>query len=169
MIFSRSALASVILLVAVLTALTSRTGATAAADPVHLANRFSDDGFAFVNKHCVECHGEKDPKADLNLVIDKNADSIVKRRSVWENVVEMVSNGQMPPHEKNRPDQTEIDHFVGIINGLFDDVDLHAKPWPRHRSATESHRVQQYCARFDDDRFQCRRGLSVGRHWPRLR
>ena len=128
--FSRSSPAYVFLLVAFLTALTSTTLSIMAAEPTSFASRFSDDSVTFINKHCVECHGEKDPKADLNLAIDKNADSIVKRRTVWENVVEMVSNGQMPPHEKPRPDQAEIDHFVEVINGLFDDVDLHSKPDP---------------------------------------
>ena len=128
--FSRSALAFLLLIAAVSTVLTSTAVVIMAADASPLASRFSNEGMAFINKHCIECHGDKDPKADLNLVIDKDADSIVKRRSVWENVVEMASNGQMPPHEKPRPDQAEIDQFIGIVNGLFDEIDLHAKPDP---------------------------------------
>jgi Protein of unknown function (DUF1592)/Protein of unknown function (DUF1588)/Protein of unknown function (DUF1587)/Protein of unknown function (DUF1585)/Protein of unknown function (DUF1595)/Planctomycete cytochrome C len=130
MIFSRFALALSLSLFPVLTILTTGTVAIVAADQPNLPDKFSDDAVAFVTKHCIECHGEKDPKADLNLFVDKSADSMIKRRTVWENALEMVSNGQMPPHEKPRPDQSEIDHFVGIINGLFDDVDLHAKPDP---------------------------------------
>ena len=128
--FSRSALAFLLLIAAVSTVLTSTAVVIMAADASPLASRFSKEGMAFINKHCIECHGDKDPKADLNLVIDKDADSIVKRRSVWENVVEMASNGQMPPHEKPRPDQAEIDQFIGIVNGLFDEIDLHGKPDP---------------------------------------
>ena len=95
-----------------------------------LAKRFADEGRVFVSKHCLECHGEKDVKADLSLFADKDASSILKRRAVWENVIEMVSTGQMPPQDKPRPDQAEIDKFVAIVNALFDDADLHAKPDP---------------------------------------
>ncbi len=130
MIFSRSSLTSFVLFIATLTPLPSPTAMVMADETSPLANRFSNEDLVFVNKHCVECHGDNDPKADLNLLIDKNADSILKRRSVWENVLEMVSNGQMPPHEKPRPEQAEIDHFVAVVNNLFEEVDLHAKPDP---------------------------------------
>ncbi len=128
--FTRSAPVLLFLAAALPTALVLGSTATIAADPVPLNGHFSDKGVDFVKKHCVECHGDKDPQADLNLVIDRTPESMLKRRSVWENVVEMVSNGQMPPHDKPRPDQAEVDQFVGIINALFDEIDLHSKPDP---------------------------------------
>jgi mono/diheme cytochrome c family protein len=85
---------------------------------------------AFVAKHCLECHGEKEAKADLNLAFDRDVSSMIKRRGVWESLIEMVSSGQMPPPEKPRPDQTEIDQFISGVNALFDDADQHAKPDP---------------------------------------
>jgi hypothetical protein len=42
----------------------------------------------------------------------------------------MVSNGQMPPLEKPRPKQVEIDNFVAIVNDVFDEADSKAKPDP---------------------------------------
>ena len=72
-----------------------------------LAKRFADEGLPFVRKHCFECHGEKDVQADLSLFADNNAASVVKRRAVWESVVEMVSTGQMPPSDKPRPEQAD--------------------------------------------------------------
>jgi hypothetical protein len=92
--------------------------------------RFADAGLAFVTKHCLECHGDKEPKADLNLFADRDASAVIKRRAVWESVLEMVSSGQMPPVEKPRPEQAEVENFVAVINDLFDDADLHAKPDP---------------------------------------
>lgn len=101
-----------------------------AQDSPPLAWQFADEGFAFVNKHCLACHGVNEPKADLSLFADKEIPFVLKRRTVWESVVEMVSSGQMPPSDKPRPDQAEIDRFVAVVNAVFDDADLHANPDP---------------------------------------
>ncbi len=101
-----------------------------AQDSSPLAKRFAEEGVTFVNTHCVACHGVTEPKADLNLLSDKNPAAVTKHRVTWENVIEMVSSGQMPPEDKPRPEQVEIDKFVAIINELFDEADLHAKPDP---------------------------------------
>ena len=99
-------------------------------DSSALANRFADEGLTFVKKHCLECHGEKDPKADLNLFIDSDVTSLSKRRAKWENIVEIVGSGQMPPPEMPRPDQADIDKFLAIVNAVFEEADQHAKPDP---------------------------------------
>lgn len=101
-----------------------------AAESPELTARFAAHGRAFVSKHCLECHGEKEPKADLSLFADNDASSVTKRRAVWESVIEMVSSGQMPPPEKPRPDTGDIEKFVAVVNAVFDDHDLHAKPDP---------------------------------------
>ncbi|MEK6258105.1 MAG: DUF1587 domain-containing protein [Planctomycetota bacterium] len=113
-----------------LVAISFSAAAASAAESPELTARFATQGRAFVSKHCLECHGEKEPKADLNLFADNEASSVVKRRAVWESVLDMVATGQMPPPEKPRPEQAEIDKFVAVVNALFDDADLHAKPDP---------------------------------------
>ncbi|HEY0984095.1 DUF1592 domain-containing protein [Schlesneria sp.] len=94
------------------------------------ATRFQESVVAFVAKHCVECHGEKDPNADLNLAFDNDPHVLTKRRVVWENVIDMVVNGTMPPSDKPRPEQAEIDRFVDVVRDLFNEADLRAKPDP---------------------------------------
>ncbi len=130
MIRSRSSLAKLFSLVAILAEMAFAFSSTSAQEASPLAKRFADEGRAFVSKHCLECHGEKEAKADLSLFADKDASSVTKRRAVWESVIEMVSTGQMPPPEKPRPDAGDIEKFVAAINAVFDDHDLHAKPDP---------------------------------------
>ena len=101
-----------------------------AQDSSHLADRFSTKVLAFVEKHCLNCHGEKEAKADLNLFVDREMSSLSKRREIWDRVTEMVSSGQMPPPDSARPDQAAIDGFISTINDVFDEVDSHAKPDP---------------------------------------
>ena len=92
--------------------------------------RFTDEGLTFTAAHCAKCHSDQEPKADLNVTLDRDLDSVTKRRAIWENIVEMVSNGQMPPPEEPRPEQDAIDKFVAVVNAVFEEADRHAKPDP---------------------------------------
>ena len=92
--------------------------------------RFTNEALTFTAAHCVKCHSDQEPKADLNVTLDRDLDSVTKRRAVWENIVEMVSNGQMPPAEEPRPDQDAIDKFVAVVNSVFEEADRNAKPDP---------------------------------------
>ncbi len=92
--------------------------------------RFTNEALTFTAAHCAKCHSDQEPKADLNVTLDRDLDSVTKRRAVWENIVEMVSNGQMPPPEEPRPDQDAIDKFVAVVNAVFEEADRHAKPDP---------------------------------------
>ncbi|MCX7409779.1 MAG: DUF1592 domain-containing protein [Planctomycetales bacterium] len=107
-----------------------------------LAKRFTDESLPFVRKHCFECHGEKDVQADLSLFADTSAASVVKRRAVWESVVEMVSTGQMPPSDKPRPEQADTDKFLAAINAVFEDHDLHAPLDPGRVTVRRLNRVE---------------------------
>ncbi len=139
-----------VILVAVLSATLFNTPVASAQEPASasspeaspLAKRFADEGLSFVRKHCFECHGEQDVQADLSLFADNSAASVVKRRAVWESVVEMVSTGQMPPSDKPRPEQADTDKFLATINALFEDHDLHAPPDPGRVTVRRLNRVE---------------------------
>lgn len=116
--------------------------AMAADDSASLTNRFAGEAVPFVKKHCVECHGAKEPKADLSLAGDLDVKALVTRRGVWENVIDMVETGQMPPKEVAKPDPAEVDKFVTLVKALFDDADRHAKPDPGRVTVRRLNRVE---------------------------
>jgi len=74
----------------------------------------------FVEKHCVQCHGEKKPKGDLSLHTFKDDESILKANKIWLTVVEKVRSGEMPPVGKPRPSPREIDQFEKGVKGVFE-------------------------------------------------
>jgi hypothetical protein len=111
-------------------------------DSAVLANRFGGEAIPFVKKHCVECHGAKEPKADLSLAGDLDVKALVTRRGVWENVIDMVETGQMPPKEVAKPDPVEVDKFVTLVKAIFDDADRHAKPDPGRVTVRRLNRVE---------------------------
>lgn len=116
--------------------------AIGADDSAALEKRFAAESIPFVKKYCVSCHGDKEPKADLNLSTDLEVHALVTRRGVWENVLEMVETGQMPPDRQPKPDPTEVDRFTTLIKGLFEDADRNAKPDPGRVTVRRLNRVE---------------------------
>jgi mono/diheme cytochrome c family protein len=92
---------------------------------------FQKNAVTFLEKHCVECHGGKKTKADLNLKkIERADDAILKNRKVWLNVINQVTSGEMPPKKQPRPDLAEIEKFAQSVESAFDRAEAKMKPDP---------------------------------------
>ena len=87
-------------------------GALAEAPP------FSQVGVAFLEKHCVECHGAKKQKADLALHEFRDDLSVLKARRRWKEIVEMVRAGDMPPEKQPQPDAAERKQFLESVAAI---------------------------------------------------
>ena len=74
----------------------------------------------FVEKHCVDCHGEKKQKGDVSLHVFKDDESILKAHTVWLTVVEKVRSGEMPPKGKPQPSPQEVEQFEKGVKGVFE-------------------------------------------------
>jgi len=103
--------------------------AVRAAEP-NAAPTFAKEGVAFLKKHCIACHGAKKPKADLDLGVFTDEASLLKERKKWQEVLEQVHSGDMPPKEKARPAPAEVELLVKLVRGAFDRADKTAKPDP---------------------------------------
>src|ERR1022692_1258887 len=81
----------------------------------------------FLAKHCYECHGNGKKKAGLAL--DKYTDdaALMKDRATWENVVNMLQTGEMPPKERPRPKAEEVEVVVKAIDDIINYIDPNAK------------------------------------------
>lgn len=91
---------------------------------------FAPAGLAFVQKHCIACHGGDDPAAEMSLIAFRDSESIVKQRKVWDAVLRVINAGEMPPDDQPQPSQAESEAFVQLIRGVFDHADRNAKPDP---------------------------------------
>src|SRR5262245_19262619 len=58
---------------------------------------------AFVQQHCVECHGEKSQKGNLRLDTLATDFAVKETRERWNAVLERIRAGEMPPAKKPRP------------------------------------------------------------------
>ena len=76
---------------------------------------FAVEPLHFVQEHCISCHGEKKQKGDRRfdgLGIDFEDQDTVW---AWEEVLDMLNLGEMPPEEETQPDSEQVKEMVSWI------------------------------------------------------
>jgi mono/diheme cytochrome c family protein len=74
---------------------------------------------AFLEKHCVRCHGPEKEKGDLRIdQLSRDFKSGVDSHH-WAESVEKVNSGEMPPKKEKKPTQEEIAAFVTNLDSLL--------------------------------------------------
>ena len=84
---------------------------------------FAKDAVPFLTKHCYACHGNGKSKGDLTLDTDRDEQAVEKNRKVWENVLEMIRAGEMPPKNRPRPSVEEAEVALLAIDGVLNKLD----------------------------------------------
>jgi hypothetical protein len=74
------------------------------------------DGPSFLQSHCFECHDAEVKKGGLDLTALKFDLPNPTNFSKWVLVHDRVSNGEMPPKKKARPEATELAAFVQSLS-----------------------------------------------------
>jgi hypothetical protein len=91
---------------AVLTAGLAFAGAVFAAEPFD----------AFLEKHCISCHGPEKEKGDLRIDQLSRDFKLGTDTHHWAEMMEQVNSGEMPPKKEKRPTQEEIAAFVSNLD-----------------------------------------------------
>ncbi len=78
------------------------------AGAVHAAEPFD----AFLEKHCISCHGPKKEKGDLRIDQLSRDFKLGADAHHWAEMIEQVNSGEMPPKKEKQPTQEEIAAFV---------------------------------------------------------
>jgi mono/diheme cytochrome c family protein len=108
-------------------------GLALASSPTWAADELPDfarGGRPFVEKHCLACHGGKEPQGELSLEPFRDAASVSNCRKVWSEVLKRVESGDMPPEDRPRPAPEEVNALTKAVREVLDYADRHAKPDP---------------------------------------
>jgi len=79
------------------------------------------DGFEkiarpYFKKHCLECHGSKKEKGDLNLETQlQNTFLDPAEKSKWDEILNSVNSHEMPPEDEPQPDPKEAAVFADWV------------------------------------------------------
>lgn len=106
-----------------------------------------EDGFQsvvqpYVQKYCIECHTTEKPKGELDFTKFNNAGEVVESFRRWENIIDFIRKGEMPPKESAQPSIDESNAAVAAIHAiLIAEARKHAGDpgavFPRRLSNTE--------------------------------
>jgi hypothetical protein len=98
--------------------------------PAARAADFGPEAVAFLQKHCLACHGEKKKSSGVAFHTVTDAAGILKNRKTFTSVLRVLEAGEMPPEGKPRPTVEELDAFKKAISRTFDAADKSGKPDP---------------------------------------
>src|ERR1700760_1552839 len=95
----------------ILTASLGLAGAVRAAEPFD----------AFLEKHCVRCHGPEKAKGDLRIDQLSRDFKVGADAHHWAEMIEQVNTGEMPPKKdkEKKPTQLEMAAFVTNLDSLL--------------------------------------------------
>ena len=103
---------------------------------------YAKAGYPFIEKHCIECHGEKVKKSGVSLIQYKDEATVAKDRTLWKMALTMVLSGEMPPEKKPRPTPAEIDVFARSVGGVFERGDRDSKTSAGHVAMRRLNRTE---------------------------
>jgi hypothetical protein len=95
-----------------------------------IAADFGKEGVAFLQKHCVACHGAKKKSSGVALHMATDEASLLKNRKVFQSVLRMLEDGEMPPKERPRPMVEEVETFKKLVLAAFEKAEMNTKPDP---------------------------------------
>src|SRR5215831_11920769 len=104
--------------------LTAGWGSLGAAAPAELDAAYSQEVRPLMQQYCLGCHSTEKHKGDMDLERFASATEVLKHPKAWQQVVEQLSLGEMPPKGKPAPTSTERERLLGWANEALDEAAL---------------------------------------------
>jgi hypothetical protein len=102
---------------------------------------FAEAGVAFLEKHCVACHGKEKQKGGLTLTPFRDDFSVLRARRTWKEILNMVESGEMPPEDREQPSAEERKLFLNSATAIFARAD-NARPDPGRMTVRRLNRTE---------------------------
>jgi hypothetical protein len=87
--------------------------------PLAQADVFQEKLEPFAKKYCHACHNKKVHRGELDLTRFARDGDVTADFRRWNNVIEFVRKGEMPPRDKLQPTLEERNAFVGAIEAIL--------------------------------------------------
>jgi len=80
----------------------------------------------FLEKYCVDCHGGKEINGHVNFLSIGSMSQAYKKHELWEKVLEMMQEKNMPPEDEKQPSEEE----KKILADWYQEKFVNIKPRP---------------------------------------
>lgn len=86
---------------------------------VKSADEFTQQVAPFTKTYCVSCHNNKTAKGGLNLSRYENTAQVVGDFRHWNNVIEFIRDGEMPPEKSKQPTIAEREAVIESLEAIL--------------------------------------------------
>jgi hypothetical protein len=69
----------------------------------------------FLKEHCIHCHGGEEPEGEFSLERFRESANVREEYDVWQKVLAMVGEREMPPMDEPQPTPDEISIVIRVI------------------------------------------------------
>ena len=115
------AISSLAVLFVGLVLLTSMRGhSTIAEPPADAGKEYAAEVRPLLQKYCLGCHSTKSKKGSLDLERFASIDDVRKHVKPWQQAIEMLEAGEMPPKDKPQPTAAEHTQIIAWIHSFLD-------------------------------------------------
>lgn len=77
-----------------------------------------------LNEFCITCHSTEKQKGELDLERFTSLSEVRKQPAVWQNVIDQITLGEMPPKEKPQPSSAQREQLLAWVRGVLNEVAL---------------------------------------------
>ncbi len=88
------------------------------------------DVVPFLEAHCVECHSSDEAEGGIAFDRYENSGNVQKDYELWEKVIRLVNDHQMPPADQPQPDADEVKSVTAAIERELATFDCKAERHP---------------------------------------
>lgn len=123
----------------------SRTVGAADDAPLPVAaepSRYVETIVPFLKAHCVDCHSGDEPEADLSFSRFASASNVQEEYSLWERVLRLVEEREMPPADRPQPDEAELIDVGRALRAELDSFDCSGDQRPGRVTIRRLNRVE---------------------------
>jgi hypothetical protein len=99
--------------------LVTYTFVTPCAASIATADEYVDSVLPYVQKYCVECHNSEVQKGELDLTRYTGSTDVTASFRRWNNIVEFIRNGEMPPKKAKQPTITESNAVADSVDRML--------------------------------------------------
>jgi hypothetical protein len=110
--------------------------------PALMGQTFQSSIQPVLEDSCVVCHNADNASGGLNIERYSSSESILGAREQWENIVQKLRTGEMPPRGIPRPSAESVAKFLAFVDGVFEKADANVKPDPGRVTASRLNRVE---------------------------
>ena len=77
----------------------------------------------FLKTYCIECHGAEKQKGDYRFDTLKTDLSDIETLETWQNILDQLNLGEMPPKKHRQPAKEEwaplVERLTGILSAFY--------------------------------------------------